>query len=157
MMQLVAMLRLFQGNVVTYSAALAACADAAQWPAACQLFWNMVNASVEANTVTFGAATSAFAAADWRLAMSMLSMMVQEAVRINTVVLLAALEACASAGQSESILALSTEMSDAGVPIDAETCSAMVAACDFRRPRRAAMLLATASEDGLRQLRKAVS
>eukprot|EP00439_Symbiodinium_sp_Y106_P056653 s1287_g7.t4 len=140
-----------QGNVVTYSAALAACADAVQWCAACQLFWDMANASVEANTVVFGAITGAFAAADWRLAISMLSTMVKEAVRINTVVLLAALDACASAGKTDTIIALSTEMADAGVRIDAETCSAIVAACESR-PRRAAMLLDTAGKDGLQQL-----
>ncbi|CAE7439591.1 unnamed protein product [Symbiodinium sp. CCMP2456] len=142
-----------QGNVVTYSAALAACADAVQWRAACQLFWDMASASVEANTVVFGAATGACAAADWRLAISMLSTMVKEAVRINTVVLLAALDACASAGKTDTIIALSTEMADAGVAIDAETCSAIVAACESRQPRRAAMLLDTAGKDGLQQLK----
>lgn len=141
-----------QGNVVTYSAALAACADAVQWHAACQLFWDMASASVEANTVVFGAATGAFAAADWKLAISMLSTMVKEAVRINTVVLLAVLDACASAGKTDTIIALSTEMADAGVTIDSETCSAIVAACESRQPRRAAMLLDTAGKDGLQQL-----
>ncbi|OLP86367.1 Pentatricopeptide repeat-containing protein, chloroplastic [Symbiodinium microadriaticum] len=142
-----------QGNVVTYSAALAACADAVQWHAACQLFWDMASASVEANTVVFGAATGAFAAADdWKLAISMLSTMVKEAVRINTVVLLAVLDACASAGKTDTIIALSTEMADAGVTIDSETCSAIVAACESRQPHRAAMLLDTAGKDGLQQL-----
>eukprot|EP00434_Breviolum_minutum_P016676 symbB.v1.2.014700.t1/scaffold1078.1/size139545/3 len=81
-----------QGNVVTYSGAMAACERTSRWHGSLILFEEMVQQNLRANVVSYGAAVAA--AKDWRLAISIVKEMLKESLQINTVHLAAAIASC---------------------------------------------------------------
>ncbi|CAM9221077.1 unnamed protein product [Ectocarpus fasciculatus] len=139
-------------DVVTFSAAVAACRDGGEWRQALALMEEMQAAGIKPDQIAYGTAVSACAmAGQWQKAVALLADMRRSKLRPDVVAYSSAIKACGGEGRWEEALGLLKEMQESGVRPNLITYTGAMEACGRAgRWNNALGLLAEVRDRGLR-------